>query len=228
MEGSPRRATFISATKQEQNDFIDRVATGAQASEAKWGVPASVTIAQAALESGWGKSQLATICNNYFGVKAREGEAYREFPTTEFEPLNVTYATNPGDTAEEIAFRFIADVHDVMKAAGAKASNEPLAAGKTLKFKGLARHREFAKFAKYQDTAGTFERHGELLATLNRYRPAMAKAGDPLAFAIELQHCGYSTNPRYPSLLASLINQFNLSRFDAKTQAPQADAAATA
>lgn len=37
---------------------------------AKTGVPASFTIAEAALESGWGSSRLATEGCNYFGVKA--------------------------------------------------------------------------------------------------------------------------------------------------------------
>ena len=43
----------------------------AQESEAKYGVPASVTLAQYALESGYGTSNLAKVNNNYFGV--REG-----------------------------------------------------------------------------------------------------------------------------------------------------------
>jgi LysM repeat protein len=33
------------------------------------GVPASVTIAQAILESGWGRSELTRQANNYFGIK---------------------------------------------------------------------------------------------------------------------------------------------------------------
>jgi flagellum-specific peptidoglycan hydrolase FlgJ len=58
--------------RQEQLDFIASIAPAAQASEKKYGVPASVTIAQAILESAWGKR---AIGNNYFGIKARVGEA---------------------------------------------------------------------------------------------------------------------------------------------------------
>ena len=42
----------------------------AKASQARSGVPASVTVAQAILESDWGASSLARIANNYFGIKA--------------------------------------------------------------------------------------------------------------------------------------------------------------
>lgn len=34
----------------------------------KYGIPASITLAQAALESGWGKSGLTTKYNNFFGI----------------------------------------------------------------------------------------------------------------------------------------------------------------
>jgi len=64
--------------------FIAQIAPLAQASQAKYGVPASVTIAQAILESRWGESLLTVKCNNFFGIKARAGEDYCEFHTTEF------------------------------------------------------------------------------------------------------------------------------------------------
>ena len=41
----------------------------AQESQRKYGVPASVTLAQYALESGYGKSTLAKTKNNYFGMR---------------------------------------------------------------------------------------------------------------------------------------------------------------
>lgn len=53
------------------NAFIDKVAADAIKSQKATGVPASVTIAQAIVESGWGKSGLATKANNFFGIKGR-------------------------------------------------------------------------------------------------------------------------------------------------------------
>lgn len=50
-------------------EFFNLVSGPAQDQEKKYGIPASITMAQAALESGWGKSELAYRYNNYFGVK---------------------------------------------------------------------------------------------------------------------------------------------------------------
>ena len=56
------------------------------ASQSATGVPASITIAQAILESGWGASSLAIQANNYFGIKAGTHvapDSYVEMPTHE-------------------------------------------------------------------------------------------------------------------------------------------------
>ena len=53
--------------------FIAMLAPAAQQSQRATGVPASVTIAQAILESGWGASSLATGGNNFFGIKCGGG-----------------------------------------------------------------------------------------------------------------------------------------------------------
>ena len=52
------------------SEFIMRLTPGAVASAKASGVLASITIAQAALESGWGESGLAKTGNNLFGIKA--------------------------------------------------------------------------------------------------------------------------------------------------------------
>lgn len=49
------------------------MAEAAQESQLDSKVPASVTIAQAILESDWGKSLLAKKGQNYFGIKAHGG-----------------------------------------------------------------------------------------------------------------------------------------------------------
>jgi flagellum-specific peptidoglycan hydrolase FlgJ len=72
-----------------QNDFFDLAIPAARASMAATGVPASITIAQAILESGWGRTRLATEFNNYFGIKANQEQIadhdYCEFNTQEEE-----------------------------------------------------------------------------------------------------------------------------------------------
>lgn len=66
----PRRAMpVLGGTPQEQ--FIGSIAEAAVESADQTGVPASVTIAQAILESYWGSSRLAREANNFFGIKAQ-------------------------------------------------------------------------------------------------------------------------------------------------------------
>ena len=56
--------------KAEKKKFIERVGALATADMQKSGVLASLTIAQAILESGWGKSGLTVKGNALFGIKA--------------------------------------------------------------------------------------------------------------------------------------------------------------
>src|SRR5205814_922970 len=66
----PKRSLpVLGNTPQEQ--FIASIAEAAVESADQTGVPASVTIAQAILESYWGSSRLAREANNYFGIKAQ-------------------------------------------------------------------------------------------------------------------------------------------------------------
>lgn len=58
------------AITQEQKTFIERVGKLAAADMKQSGVLASLTIAQAILESGWGKSGLTVKANALFGIKA--------------------------------------------------------------------------------------------------------------------------------------------------------------
>lgn len=55
---------------EEKVGFLEIVSKGAINSYNKYGILPSITIAQAILESGWGKSELAVTHNNLFGIKA--------------------------------------------------------------------------------------------------------------------------------------------------------------
>ncbi|MDR5730584.1 MAG: glucosaminidase domain-containing protein, partial [Terriglobia bacterium] len=96
-----------------QSTFLKIAAPAAMASEATTGVPASITIAQAILESAWGRSGLARRANNFFGIKAAlhaAPDGYIEMPTCEI--VN-------GHTVEgEAKFARYASVADSFKAHG--------------------------------------------------------------------------------------------------------------
>ncbi len=67
-----------------QQAFIGEIAPGAVAAQRKYGVPASVTIAQAIVESGWGESRLATHDHNLFGIKGTGPAGSDPLPTREY------------------------------------------------------------------------------------------------------------------------------------------------
>ena len=73
-------APALYSSGETQQQFIDRIAPLAQEDEKKWKVPASVSMAQAILESGWGKSTLTTQYHNYFGIKCWAGQT-STYPT---------------------------------------------------------------------------------------------------------------------------------------------------
>ena len=68
--GTKSGSEAITVSTEEQKAFISSLVPYAQENYAKYGVFPSITMAQAILESSWGKSGLATKGKNLFGVKA--------------------------------------------------------------------------------------------------------------------------------------------------------------
>jgi flagellum-specific peptidoglycan hydrolase FlgJ len=151
-----------------QQAFIGEVAPGAIAAQRKYGVPASVTIAQAIDESGWGKSTLATKDHNLFGIKGTGPAGSDPLPSQEYQNGQLVTTTN--------------------------------------------------SFRVYNSTAESIDDHGKLLATSGYYRKSMADRRNPNAFAESLTGI-YATDPSYGTKLISLMQQYNLYRYDAASPA---------
>ena len=60
-------------TDDEQATFIETWALYAVQEMSRSSIPASITLAQAILESRWGQSETALNANNYFGIKCYNG-----------------------------------------------------------------------------------------------------------------------------------------------------------
>jgi flagellum-specific peptidoglycan hydrolase FlgJ len=152
---------------EEQTNFLAALAPAVQALAARTGLPASVILAQAILESDWGRSQLARKHNNYFGLKASKSRPHRSeaarYLTTEY------------------------------------ADGRP--------------RRQPARFAHFDSLDACLAEYARILL-LPRYARARAVAANPFAFAVELQRCGYATDPRYARKLALIIRRYQLTRFD--------------
>ncbi|MDO4280113.1 MAG: glycoside hydrolase family 73 protein [Peptococcaceae bacterium] len=140
-----------------------------------YGVYPSVMLAQAALESQYGESQLSFDYNNYFGIKVHGHHKSVRLTTTEYY------------------------------------------SGKKTTIKD--------DFCVYSSPSECFKDYAELL-TQNAHFADAVEAASPAIAARALQEGGYATDPSYASKLISLINEYNLTRFDPMTR-PKATTEAT-
>jgi flagellum-specific peptidoglycan hydrolase FlgJ len=88
--------------------IADDIIAAAQAAEAKWKIPASISLAQWALESGWGH-HMPPDSNNPFGMKARPGDPSVSVQTREVDQHGHDYYI----TAPFRRFASIAEAFDL-------------------------------------------------------------------------------------------------------------------
>ena len=69
---STKPLATTAASSGTAKEYIDTYSDLAVSEMRRTGVPASITLAQGMLESGYGKSSLATEANNHFGVKCHD------------------------------------------------------------------------------------------------------------------------------------------------------------
>ena len=102
-------ATVPAASKEA---FFARVAGPAQKSMRTWRVPASVTIAQAVLESGWGTSTLTRVDHSYFGMKCFGGPGRIAVGCTSYSTQECDGGKCYGTRASFRAYRTMGDSFD--------------------------------------------------------------------------------------------------------------------
>lgn len=165
-------------------EFIAWIGPHAQEGHRRHGIPASVTIAQAALESAWGTSRLARLASNLFGIKA--GSSWRgrvvSAPTREY--LAGEWVTIGGSW----------DIYP--NADAARAAGEPAS----------------SLFRVYASPLDGLADHARVLYN-GRYAVALALRDEPDAFARALQGV-YATDPAYGDKLVGTMKARNLYAWD--------------
>ena len=158
VEKAANKQTSGNYTAYTVASYIQRFKAIAITEMNQYGIPASITMAQAILESGVGKSDLAKYANNHFGIKCTgdwKGKGYYKDDDNKDDCFRV-YKT------PEESFRD---------------------------------HSDFLKRKRY---AFLFELDKD----------------DYKGWAKGLKQAGYATNPKYPDLLISLIERYDLQQFD--------------
>ena len=139
--------------------YIKTYSSVAKSEMNKYGIPASITLAQGLLESGMGIGYLAKNANNHFGIKCHKnwkgGRIYYD------------------DDEKGECFRV------------------------------------------YLNPLESYYDHSIFLKDRSRYSFLFdLKSNDYIGWAKGLKKAGYATDPKYSTKLISLIERYNLSRFD--------------
>lgn len=158
------------------SEFVKAYLPYAKETERKTGISAKAILAQAALESGWGK---AAPGNMFFGVKDTDGINGNEqlLTTTEYS------------RRQDLKFPVIISVMPVIRN-GQKW------------FKYVVKD----YFRKYPTPEECFTDHANFFFKNKRYSQALAVKHDPYKFAEAIAAAGYATDPNYAKTLKQIIS----------------------
>ena len=153
--------TKVKVTTELVLAYIDKYKEIAKENMVKNGIPSSITLGQAILESGAGTGPLSVQGNNHFGIKCHK----------EWTGASIRHT----DDEENECFR------------------------------------------KYDDPSQSFRDHSYFLVSRPRYAELFKlKKEDYKSWAKGLKAAGYATDPKYPDKLISLIERYQLNKYDAE------------
>jgi len=164
----------------EPKEFVKTYFPYARQTEEKTGISSIAILAQAALESGWGKSAPG---NMFFGIKDTDGVNGNEqlLTTTEYSRRS------------DLTFPEIISVEPVIRNGQ-----------KYFKYKV----KDY--FRKYDTPEACFTDHTKFFFQNKRYATALIVKSDPYKFIDEIAKAGYATTPDYASnlkLVAKMIEK---------------------
>ncbi len=170
IEAEQDNTVAINHNFTSQSEFVETLLPLAEKYASRIGVDPKLLVAQAALETGWGK----------FVVRDANGE-------NTFNLFNIK-ADSRWDG--------------------------PSATVGTLEYRDGIAKREQASFRKYASFADSFADYADFVTNSERYKPALAQAHDPIAYASALQAGGYATDPDYAKKIKAIFFSESLSGND--------------
>lgn len=130
----------------KEREFIETIGAWAKMDMEVSGVLASITIAQAILESGWGKSELAVQANNFFGMKiCLSGNTWKSVwdGKSKYTKLSPEHDTYGKQYMKESDFRSYESVSDSIRDHSLYLTGAMK--GRSLRYSGLAGEKDYRK-----------------------------------------------------------------------------------
>lgn len=157
-------------------EFVDKFYPYALKAQELTGVPAIAIMAQAALESGWGKK---AIGNNLFGIKynPKVNTMFTKVLTTEYYNDRPEFE-NKGLEIVNIEYHLGINKFQV---------------------------KVYQKFADYETPLEAFLAHSKLLLT-KRYSHALKAKEDPKEYLKLIAESGYATDPKYAIKMRAMVD----------------------
>ena len=186
-------ATTAEASKKT-DDFISSLVKAAQKNEKKTGIPASVAIGMAALETGWGLSKMT---GDYTVTEVDETGA----ETKTVYQVNTLFNIKCGKTPSPYQTGCV----PVRTAEYRKDGSKYYIVD------------EFRTYASWDDSVLDY---GRLLTSLSRYASAFDYTDYPDQFVIQVHRGGYATDPTYATTVIGIMKKYDLYQYNVSGAGP--------